>query len=94
MAVGALAAVREVWQRARETSFAGERALVTGAGSGLGRELALLLAAEGCTSFVLWGRRLKPLQARRSPRPSHIHTRPVPAAPPPRAEWPLVLPAV
>jgi hypothetical protein len=84
MAVGALAAVREMWQRTRETSFAGERALVTGAGSGLGRELALLLAAEGCTSFVLWGRRLKPLQARAAPahltyilalwQPPHRHT--------------------
>ncbi|MDO5898792.1 SDR family oxidoreductase [Agrobacterium sp. Azo12] len=41
--------------------FAGKIALVTGAGSGIGRETALLLAKEGAT-VVLTGRRLEPLR--------------------------------
>lgn len=39
----------------------GKIALVTGAGSGIGRETALLLAKEGAT-LVLTGRRLEPLR--------------------------------
>ncbi len=39
----------------------GKIALVTGAGSGIGRETAILLAKEGAT-VVLTGRRLDPLR--------------------------------
>jgi NADP-dependent 3-hydroxy acid dehydrogenase YdfG len=41
--------------------LAGKIALVTGAGSGIGREAALLLAQEG-TTVVLTGRRVEPLR--------------------------------
>lgn len=40
----------------------GKTALVTGAGSGIGRESAILLAQEGAT-VVLTGRRIEPLEA-------------------------------
>jgi NADP-dependent 3-hydroxy acid dehydrogenase YdfG len=59
-AVG-LAAAQEVWRRSREKDLRGDVALVTGAGSGIGREMSLLLAKAGCR-LVLWGRREEPLQ--------------------------------
>lgn len=58
-AAGVLAA-QEVWRRAREKDLRGDVALITGAGTGIGREMALLLAEAGCT-LVLWGRREGPL---------------------------------
>lgn len=42
-------------------SLAGKRALVTGAGTGIGRELALGLAEAGC-KVILIGRRERPLE--------------------------------
>jgi len=38
-------------------AFEGKMALVTGAGSGIGRGIALTLAAKGSTVAVLWMRR-------------------------------------
>ena len=58
-AAGVLAA-QEVWRRTREKDLRGDIALITGAGTGIGREMALLLAEAGCT-LVLWGRREGPL---------------------------------
>eukprot|EP01050_Picozoa_sp_SAG11_P038339 SAG11_NODE_15595_length_572_cov_1.625793_1_plen_112_part_10 len=55
-AAAAVAALRELVQRATAKSLKGDTALITGAGSGIGREMALLLAAQGC-GLVLWGRR-------------------------------------
>lgn len=46
------------------TELNGQVALVTGAGSGMGRETALLLAASGATVVVV-GRRLEPLETLR-----------------------------
>ncbi len=47
------------------TSIEGERALVTGAGSGIGRAIAIRLASLGCT-VTLVGRREGPLEETRS----------------------------
>eukprot|EP00729_Bicosta_minor_P015375 gene15375-9453_t len=57
-----LTVVREVFKRATSASYGGKVALITGAGTGIGREMALILAADGC-SLVLWGRREGPLKA-------------------------------
>src|SRR5437867_12542335 len=45
-----------------ETSLAGKRILITGGGTGLGKGIALHLAAHGA-EVHLWGRRLEVLQA-------------------------------
>ena len=44
-----------------KTNIAGERALVTGAGSGIGRAVAVRLASLGCT-VTLAARTLKKLE--------------------------------
>ena len=61
LALAAVAALREGWQRGRARELRGDVALITGAGSGIGRELSLALARAGC-KLVLWGRRAEPLQ--------------------------------
>ena len=44
LAAAGLAAAQEVWRRSRAKELRGDVALVTGAGSGIGREMSLLLA--------------------------------------------------
>ncbi len=61
LAAAGVAAAQEVWRRSREKDLLGDVALVTGAGSGIGREMSLLLAKAGCR-LVLWGRREEPLR--------------------------------
>ena len=61
LAAAGVAAAQEIWRRSREKDLRGDVALVTGAGSGIGRELSLLLAEAGC-QLVLWGRREDPLR--------------------------------
>ena len=42
-------------------NLSGNAAIITGAGSGLGREMALALADSGCDIFAV-GRRIEPLE--------------------------------
>jgi len=46
------AAATSVWRRHGVESFAGKIAVITGGGTGMGRELARQLAAEGCHSAL------------------------------------------
>lgn len=61
-AVTGAAALYKMWNSFGELKLAGDIALITGAGSGLGRDLALALATQGC-HLLLWGRRQGPLEA-------------------------------
>lgn len=61
LAAAGVAAAQEIWRRSREKDLRGDVALVSGAGSGIGREMSLLLAKAGCR-LVLWGRREEPLR--------------------------------
>ena len=53
VAIGVLYVVWELYAKATEKSVAGKRVLITGAGSGIGRLLALRFAREGGELF-LW----------------------------------------
>ncbi len=38
-----------------EKSLKGQKVLITGGGSGIGRLLAIEMAKEGCSAVVVWG---------------------------------------